>query len=60
MTAERRGLSRPLKELIDPPSPEQLRTVIRILGLVEAVQHRLDREAAQQAAAGQVDETLGR
>lgn len=41
-----RGLSRPLKDLIGIPSDEQLLTAARILGLVDAVQRRLDREAA--------------
>ncbi|MEV0382299.1 hypothetical protein [Nonomuraea sp. NPDC050643] len=50
---ERRGLSRPLKELIPQPSAEQFRTVIRILGLVEAVQRRLDREVAQRKTPGE-------
>lgn len=44
-TANGRGLSRPLIELIEIPSDEQLRTIARILGLVEVVQRRLDREA---------------
>lgn len=45
-TTPGRGLSRPLKELIGIPSDEQLLTAARILGLVEGVQRRLDREAA--------------
>lgn len=43
-----RSLSRPLKELIGIPSDEQLLTAARILGLVDAVQRRLDREAARR------------
>ncbi|WP_125633612.1 hypothetical protein [Nonomuraea sp. WAC 01424] len=50
---EGRGLSRPLVELIDMPSPEQLRRVARLLGLVDVVQRRLDREAAERKTAGE-------
>ncbi|MGA4989970.1 hypothetical protein [Nonomuraea bangladeshensis] len=49
-TAAGQGLSRPLKELIARPTPEQFRTAARILGLVDAVQKRLDLEAAQRKA----------
>jgi hypothetical protein len=48
-----RGLSLPLIELIDIPGPEQLRTIARTLGLVDAVQQRLDREAAERKASGE-------
>lgn len=45
-----RGLSRPLIELIEMPSDEQLLTVARILCLEQTVQARLDREAAERGA----------
>jgi hypothetical protein len=48
-----RGLSRPLKELIDWPSPDQFRTIARVLGLVDAVQERLTREAAERKNTGE-------
>lgn len=46
----RPGLSRPLIELIDMPSDDQIRTIARIFGLYEggslyeSVKERLDRE----------------
>lgn len=49
----RRGLSRPLIELIEIPDPERLRTIARILGLVDVVQRRLDREAAERKTSGE-------
>jgi len=49
----RRGLSRPLAELIETPDDEALLTIARILGLANAVQRRLDREAAERKAAGE-------
>ena len=45
-SASGRGLSRPLKELIEWPSDEQFRTIARVLGLVEAVEQRLSRDYA--------------
>lgn len=53
---ERRGLSRPLIELIDLPSPDQCRTIVRVLGLVDVVQQRLDRECLElKATTGEED-----
>jgi hypothetical protein len=42
--AQTYDLSRPLIELIGIPGPEQLRTIARILGLVDAVEQRPERE----------------
>lgn len=55
----RPGLSRPLIELIDMPSDEQIRTLARIFGLYEggslyeSIKQRLDREAAERKTTGE-------
>lgn len=57
--SSRPGLSRPLIELIEMPSDEQIRTLARIFGLFEggslyeSIKERLDRESAGGKTVGE-------